>query len=258
MTEKERLESQLYEKMYQENKGFLEEIKRKPAEDIIHHAYEIACRENLLMLFEDETDMTSRQLQTLLEFETPLAELYEDWLSRDTNEMDTFRRSIESCANDVLNRRADEKYSNPAEPMYNKTWEEARACDEHPEWRANHRRNEACARMFQKGASDAYHDQRYPAFLQEWAEAYGRDRCMFVLSCTMARREGDGRFYPPARHEAARFAAQREKMGDRMMSYVNDVHSCIINTAMEHLAKPQHDKEKESILPRNKRPQQSR
>ena len=258
MTEKERLANQIYYRMFQERKDFLEALKGKPPEEIFNHAYEIVCKDNLVMLFEGDTDLTERQLKTLLEFEHPLAELYEDWLSRDTDEMENFSNSIESCADDILSRRAKEKYSNPTEPMFGKSRKEAQDCDEYPEWLANHRRNEACAQMFRREAADAFHDQRYPDFLQRWMDTYGENRCMFILSCTMARREGDKRFYPPARQAAARFTEQREKAGDYMINYVNDVHSGIVNIAMEHLLKFQHSKEKEGALTKNKRPQQSR
>lgn len=61
------------------------------------------------MLFEDETGLTPRQLNALLRFEHPLAELYGDWAKRETNEMDNFRSSIECCANDVIRRDKERK-----------------------------------------------------------------------------------------------------------------------------------------------------
>lgn len=63
MAEKEKLENQLYERMLQENKEFIDDLKTKPAEDVIHSAYEIACRDNLLMLFEDETSLPPGSLK---------------------------------------------------------------------------------------------------------------------------------------------------------------------------------------------------
>ena len=95
---KEQLENTLYERMSAENETFLTDLKAKPVDEIISHAYEIACRDNLLMLFEDETSLSERQLTVLNEFEHPLSQLYTDWLSRDTDEMDAFRDSIACCA----------------------------------------------------------------------------------------------------------------------------------------------------------------
>lgn len=258
MAEKEEMENLLYERMSQENKEFLDDLKTKPADDIIQHAYEIACRDNLLMLFENETDLSPKQLETLLKFEQPLAALYDDWLGRDTDDMDNFRNSIACCTTDILDNRAEEKYKDPTQPMYDKSWQDARACDEYPEWKANHWRSMECAQMFRKEGGNAYHDQSFPAFLQKWEAAYGKDRCMFVLACTMQERTGDGRFYPPARQAAARLASQLEIAGDRASNYVVDAHSCIVNSAMEHFARPERGKEQAQDVVQKKKAQPER
>jgi hypothetical protein len=209
-----------------------------------------------MMLFENETSLSPRQLETLLEFENPLAEHYNDWINRDTEEMDAFRSSIEGCANDILEQRAKEKYDNPDQPLYDKSWQEARACDEYPEWMADHRRSQACAQMFRKEGGNAYHDQRFPAFLQKWENDFGKQRCMFILACTMQQRIGDARFYPPARQAAAWFAAQLEIAGDRTSNYAVDTHSCIVNSAMEHYARPERGKAQD--IAQNKKVQPER
>lgn len=258
MAEKEEMENQLYERMEQENKDFIADLKTKTPDEIISHAYEVACRQDILMLFEDETSLSERQLATLLEFEHPLAELYADWINRDTDEMEHFRDSVISYANDILDNRAEEKYSNPNEPQYSKSREDAYACNEQFEWRANHFRNMECARAFNKGASDAYHSEQFLDFLQKWEAEYGKERCMFILSCTMAEREGDGRFYPPARRIAARFANQRELLGDRTGNYTNTAHSVIVNYAMEQLAMPERSKAQDKNQPKKKSQQQAR
>lgn len=61
------------------------------------------------MLFEEETGLTPQQLNALLRFEHPLAELYDDWVKCETSEMDNFRSSIESCANDAIRREKERK-----------------------------------------------------------------------------------------------------------------------------------------------------
>ena len=241
---KEQLENKLYERMSAENETFLTDLKAKPVDEIISHAYEIACRDNLLMLFEDETGLSERQLAVLTEFEHPLSQLYTDWLSRDTDEMDAFRDSSASCANDILRKRTEEKYRDPAQPIYSNTRSEAMARGEVFEWMASRDRTLTCAGAFEKGATNAYNDGKLPAFLKEWTITYGKDRCMFVLACTMAQRTGDERFYPPARQAAGRFAALQKQMGGHTDVYAVDNHSCVINAAMEQLAKPERSKEK--------------
>ena len=209
MPTKDELENQIYEKMSQENAAFLAEMKTKSPDEIISRAYEIACRDNLLMLFEDETSLSERQLAVLTEFEHPLSQLYTDWLSRDTDE--------------------------------------AVVRGEVFEWMASRDRTLTCAGAFEKDATSAYNDGKLPAFLKEWTAAYGKDRCMFVLACTMAQRTGDERFYPPARQAAGRFAALQKQMGGHTDVYAVDNHSCVINAAMEQLAKPERSVERKAV-----------
>ena len=255
MPTKDELENQIYEKMSQENAAFLAEMKTKSPDEIISHAYEIACRDNLLMLFEDETSLSERQLTVLNEFELPLSQLYTDWLSRDTDEMDAFRDSIACCADDILRKRVEEKYRDPAQPIYPNTRSEAMVRGEVFEWMASRDRTLTCAGAFEKGATNAYNDGKLPAFLKEWTNTYGKDRCMFVLACTMAQRGGDERFYLPARQAAAKFKAQLERIGNRIDDYAVNTHSCIVNAAMECLAKPERSKEKSVVQKKKQQPE---
>ena len=70
---------------------------------------------------------------------------------------------------------------------------------------------------------------------------------MFVLACTMAQRGGDERFYLPARQAAGRFAALQKQMGGHTDVYAVDNHSCVINAAMEQLAKPERSVERKAV-----------
>ena len=255
MPTKDELENQIYEKMSQENTAFLAEMKTKSPDEIISRAYEIACRDNLLMLFEDETSLSERQLAVLTEFEHPLSQLYTDWLSRDTDEMDAFRDSIACCADDILRKRTEEKYRDPAQPVYPNTRSEAMARGEIFEWMASRDRTLTCAGTFEKDATNAYNDGKLPAFLKEWTAAYGKNRCMFVLACTMAQRTGDERFYPPARQTAGHFAALQKQMGGHTDIYAVDTHSCVINAAMEQLAKPERSVEKLTMQRKQSEPE---
>ena len=244
---KDQLENKLYERMSTENEAFLADLKTKPADEIISHAYEIACRDNFLMLFEDETPLNQRQLEVLLEFDHPLSAIYEDWLNRDTDEMEQLRESIISLSNDILSERAEKKYHDPAQPLYGKSRQEAYALDELPEWRADHRRSVECSRAFQTEGGPAYHEQTFPLFLKKWESDFGKERCMFVLACTMRQRTGDERFYPPARETAAKFKAQMDRITNRIDDYAVNTHSCIVNAAMECLARPERSKEKFTV-----------
>ena len=207
------------------------------------------------MLVENGTDLTVRQLDLLLEFEQPLAALYDDWLGRDTEEMSILRSSMESCADDQIKHRVEEQYAKPTQPMYEKSWADARACDEYPEWMANHRRSVDCAKEFQKGASIAYHERSFSEFLQKWQGKYGKERRMYVLACTMEQRQGDGRFYPPAKQAAAQFASRMQVDGDRTAHYCVDTHSCIVDGAMACFAKLENEKQQNTARKKNAQPE---
>ena len=244
---KDQLENTFYERMSAENEAFLADLRVKPADEIISHAYEIACRDNLLMLFEDETSLSERQLEVLMEFDHPLEALFDDWINRDSDEMDRFRDSVEACADDILRKRVEEKYRDPAQPIYPNTRSEAMARGEVFEWMASRDRTLTCAGAFEKDATNAYNDGKLSAFLKEWTNTYGKDRCMFVLACTMRQRTGDERFYPPACQAAGRFAALQKQMGGHTDIYAVDNHSCVINAAMEELAKPERSVEQKTV-----------
>lgn len=248
---KDHLEDKLYERMSAENEAFLADLKTKPVDEIISHAYEIARRDDFLMLFEDETPLNQRQLEVLLEFDHPLSALYDDWLNRDTDEMEQLRESIISLSNDILSERAEKKYHDPAQRLYGKSRQEAYALDELPEWRADHRRSVECSRAFQTEGGPAYHEQTFPLFLKKWESDFGKERCMFVLACTMRQRTGDERFYPLAREAAAKFKAQMDRITNRIDDYVVNTHSCIVNAAMECLARP----ERSNVRPESQRKQ---
>lgn len=242
---KEELKIKLYERMAQENKAFLAEMRTKPVDEIISSAYEIACRNDLLMLFENETSLSVQRLEVLLEFASPLAALYADWLERETTEMDHFRDSVECCADDILRSRAEEKYRDPARPIYAKSRSEAAACGEMLEWSASRGRTLTCAGAFEQEATKAYNEGRLSAFLQEWTASYGKERCMFMLACTMAQRIGDERFGLPAQQAAGRFTALQEQMGGHVGVYAVDSHSCVVDAAMAKLAEPKRRPERE-------------
>lgn len=63
------------------------------------------------------------------------------------------------------------------------------------------------------------------------AFGYFIDLCMALLAFVQPQA------YPPARQAAARFAAHRKRREDHLTRYVNDVHSGIVNLAMEGLVK---------------------
>ena len=141
------------------------------------------------------------------------------------------------------------------QPMYGKSRQEAYALDELPEWSADHRRSVECSRAFQTEGGPAYHEQTFPLFLKKWESDFGKEHCMFVLACTMRQRTGDERFYLPEREAAAKFKAQMDRVSNRIDDYAVNTHSCIVNAAMECLARPERSKEKSAVQKKKQQPE---
>ena len=242
---KAQLEDQLYERMSHENEAYLAELRTKPADEIINSAYQISCRGLILDQFEEDTSLTVRQLQVLLERPAPLRTLYEDWCTRTADESTLIWDSIHESASNVLRHRAAVRYSDPKTPLYKKSFDEAYKTDETYEWRADHMQSHHCNRMFAEQAERAHHNNGLQEFLLEWTKQYGLERCIFVLSCTISDRKDDGRFYPPARQATARFANQHAEYDIfEMADLTNGVHSGIINLAMENLLKMERERDR--------------
>ena len=98
----------------------------------------------------------------LNEFEHPLSQLYTDWLSRDTDEMDAFRDSIACCADDILRKESKKNIEIPRPyiliPVLRPWFAERFLVDSQPD------RTLTCAGTFEKDATNAYNDGKLPAF----------------------------------------------------------------------------------------------
>ena len=65
----------LYEKMAAEQDKYRDWLKSQPPEETLHHTYEYAIREDIVMAME-ELELTNAQVQALLESPSPLADVY--------------------------------------------------------------------------------------------------------------------------------------------------------------------------------------
>lgn len=100
------LEEQIYQKMKNEQDAFLAELKTKSKNEIISHAQEITVRENILYLFSEPGRYTQQELNVLLHKRLPLRELYEEWRSRDTDEMETLHAVVGSVLYQEIKQNA--------------------------------------------------------------------------------------------------------------------------------------------------------
>ena len=239
MNEREKLEKQLYERMRAENDTFLNGLRREPADKIIACSYEVVCRNIFLYVLSPESEehnLTSNQLKALLKYEDPLNQLFNDWMERDIDDMDCLRKSMEDCANDILLNCAKEKYSDPMQPMYGRSKRESFACGEYQEWLADHTRTLECSRVFSNEATNAYYENIFPEFLHDWEGTFGRERCVFVLACTMKQLNDIRNFSPTSQQVIARSITKLQIAGILTHDYATGNEPCVVNRALEYFA----------------------
>jgi hypothetical protein len=91
------VQGQLYEKMSEEYRQFLEGLKGLPPDKVIESSYEKVFKEDLLLCCEDENIFTDEQAKALLECDYPLDYLYHEWLDSDASYMDMLEDCIDQA-----------------------------------------------------------------------------------------------------------------------------------------------------------------
>ena len=77
----------------------------QPSEEVLNHAYEYTCREDILLSLE-YNDLSPRQAKALLKSPTPLADVFKKWeATEDNHHMENIWNAVEARANEVV--RAD-------------------------------------------------------------------------------------------------------------------------------------------------------
>lgn len=100
-----KLNTQLYQKMFAEQKLYRAGLLLMPSTEILDHAYEYACRENILLSLE-YNDLSSKQALTLLNSPTPLADVYQklENMSGCTS-IDRVWDAVEARANETIREK---------------------------------------------------------------------------------------------------------------------------------------------------------
>lgn len=98
------LNTQLYQKMFAEQEHFKDWLLTLTPEEVLNHAYEYTCREDILLSLE-YNDLSPRQAKALLKSPAPLADVFKKWDSLDDNRMENIWNAVEAHANEVV--RAD-------------------------------------------------------------------------------------------------------------------------------------------------------
>ena len=97
-----KLNTQLYQKMFAEQKLYRAGMLLLPPSEILNHAYEYVCRENILLSLE-YNDLSSRQALALLNSPTPLADVFKKLENTGGSvQMDNIWNTVEARANEVI------------------------------------------------------------------------------------------------------------------------------------------------------------
>ena len=101
----------LYEKVQAEYDAFIEELKAKPAEEVIEKAYEKVFKEEMVCICEF-ANFESKEAKAMYLEKHPLDRMYQDWLKSDVSYMDMLRDSIDdSVKAAAMERREKQKES---------------------------------------------------------------------------------------------------------------------------------------------------
>lgn len=177
----------LYEKMAAEQDKYRDWLKSRPPAEILHHTYEYAVREDILMAME-ELELPDAQAKVLLASPSPLADACREFEKRETGYMDVVRDSIESCAEAALDAQR-------VLPVYRHSAAYAREHGELDQYRTSQQANIACKGAIEEAISENYRDNRLSgAAVGQVVEQFGYDRTLYVLANTVQQQEWDGRF----------------------------------------------------------------
>ena len=177
----------LYEKMAAEQDKFRDWLKSQPPNEILHHAYEYAVREDILMAME-ELDLPQSRAAALLASPSPLADVYKEFADRETSYMDVVRDSIEQRAEAALDTQREL-------PLYRHDAAHAREQGDLDLYRASRRANIACKEAIETAIADNYRDNRLDRdAVPQVIEQFGYARTLYVLANTVQQKDWDGRF----------------------------------------------------------------
>lgn len=104
----ESLRQQLWEKAAKEQSDYIEHLKTLSSEQIIDRAYEKVMRDDILIIFEDDT-LSDKQVEALAKLEYPLSACYDEWQKTDVTYMDRLRDAVDDYANDLVKESEAEK-----------------------------------------------------------------------------------------------------------------------------------------------------
>ena len=107
---KEDLRDLLYQKASKEQETYYDELRKMTPEQIIEKAYEIVMREDIMIVFEDDS-LSDKQVEALAKLEYPLSACYDEWQDTDVTYMDRIRDVIDDFANEIIKQNEAKKHN---------------------------------------------------------------------------------------------------------------------------------------------------
>lgn len=235
----EKLNTRLYEKMFEEQEKYRDWLLTQPPEEILNHSYEYTMREDILLSLE-YNNLTDAQAAALLSSPSPLADVFSAFENRETDHMDDIRDCMESRANDVI---AAQRHETLNTPVYMQTAAYAREHDELPQFRTSNKLNIACKEALEEAITGNYGDNRLnvKAAFTQVAEQFGAERMKYVLAVTVKQKDWDGRISDSNKAWARTVPIVESKEvwgGDRNSAFVVDkAHPGLVDLFVTHARK---------------------
>ena len=226
----------LYEKASAEQAEYRNWLISQPPEEILNHTHEYTVREDIVMAMEDleVIGLTEKQLDMLLNLESPLADIYKDYTKIDTQQMDIVRGCIEDRASKEL-LHEQKKASLRNLPVYPYPASYARENGEIEKYRESYSANVACRDAIREAINENHGaDFRFDsrAAVKQVAEKFGYERLLHVCANTIQQKAWDARISPDNIRWAQTVTVLDDKtsFGDnRRMAYVIDNHSTLVD-----------------------------
>lgn len=96
------LNTQLYQKMYAEQEQYRAYLLSLPPAQILDHAGEYICRENILVVIESN-NLNNARAEALLKSSTPLADGYKKWAGWELNgQQKEIWNAVQALSGEVL------------------------------------------------------------------------------------------------------------------------------------------------------------
>lgn len=219
----------LYKRAKQEYAGYIENLKKRPFEEIVALAYETAVKQDILEILWANAAYTA--FHGLRDVEKPLETAYREWIDGEESRKSHLRKSIERCSDKILLAQAEEYYKSPEAPLYRKNLIEAKTSGEIHLWRGDKKRNEECLAYFDKNIHDWYAKGELSPFLQTWVKEFGMERCTALLAAVITKAAHDGRYFKEVKEHAASVKMPNITYED----FYSNTHPVIINFAYRKL-----------------------